>query len=187
MPDPLEVHLNRHGPHSIDVGESSFGADGFEAAESFDIVLENHGAALHVYLQFDADLSTVAELGAANHFVEEEQVRRVRVVLTHGKRPVTGRLKIVTGYGSETEYVTISVVDPETTEERVRVDESLGEPRAPRAEPLVKPKHLPVVALGALALIVALIAGFLIGGFRVFVGILVVVMGLGIAGALLVR
>lgn len=187
MADSLEVHLNRNGPHSIDVGEASFDAEGFEVDESFDIVLRNHGAALHVYLQLDEDLSAIAELGAANHFVEEDQIRRVRVVVSDGNRPVTGRLKIVTGYGSETEYTTISIVDPATSEDRVLVDETLGHPQNPPTEPVLKPKHLPVVALGVLALIVALIAGFMIGGARAFLGLIVVFVGLGIAGTLLLR
>lgn len=187
MADSLEVHLNRNGPHSIDVGEASYDAEGFEVDESFDVVLRNHGAALHVYLQLDEDLSDTAELGAANHFVEEEQIRRVRVIVSNDGRPVTGRLKIVTGYGSETEYVTISVVDPATTEDRVLVDETLSQPLNPPTEPVLQPKHLPVVALGILALIVALIAGFMVGGPRVFLGLIVVFVGLGIAGTLLLR
>lgn len=187
MADSLEVHLSRNGPHSIDVGQSSFDAGTFETDESFDIVLRNHGAALHVYLQLDDDLSQIAELGAANHYVEEEQLRRVRVTVSNGRRPVRGRLKIVTGYGSETEYVTVSVVDPTEMERRVRVDERLAKPQSKPTKPLIQPEQLPVVALGFLALFIAVVASVILGSIRILVGFVIVLAGLGIAGALLLR
>lgn len=180
MPGSLDVHLNRDAPHSIEVAQPSFEVD-----SDFDIVLRNHGAALHVYINLDDDLATVAELGTANHYVDEEAVRRVRVHVEELGRPVRGRLKIVTGYGSETEYVNLAVVSPGTNERRVRVDERLGEPQPKPEEPVLDPDRLPVIALAAVALLVAVLAGVVISDPVVLVGVLVVILGVAIAGAIL--
>lgn len=180
MPGSLDVHLNRDGPHSIEVETPSFEAD-----DDFDIVLRNHGKALHVYLNLDDDLATVAELGTANHYVDEASVRRVRVRVDNLATPVRGRMKVVTGYGSETEYVNLSIVSQGTTERRVRVDDRLGKPQPKQEEPLVEPEQLPVIALAVVALLVAVLAAAVIADPVVLVGVLVVILGVAIAGAIL--
>jgi len=180
VPGSLAVHLNRDEPHAIEVANPSFEAD-----SDFDIVLRNHGAALHVYLNLDDDLARVAELGTANHYVDEESVRRVRVHVNETGRPVRGRLKIVTGYGSETEYVTLSIVSTGPDERRVRVDEQLGQPQPKPEEPVIDPDRLPVIALGVVALLVAILAAIMIADPVVLVGVLVVILGVSVAGAIL--
>ena len=181
MPDDLVVHLNRDGPQSLAAEPPRFAADG-----SFDVVLRNHGTPLHVHLHLDDDLSRRAELGSANHFVDGGAVRRVRVTVAEPIDPVEGRLKVVTGYGSRTEYVTIALAEPEPEARHVEVDEALGQPttQAP-PEPLVDVGDLPVLALGAIALLVALVAAVIVGGPEAVVGLLVVLVGLAVALALL--
>ena len=180
MPGSLDVHLNRDGPHSIEVDNPSFEAD-----DDFDIVLRNHGKALHVYLNLDDDLATVAELGTANHYVDEASVRRIRVHVSDLARPVRGRMKVVTGYGSETEYIDLSIVSQGSTERRVRVDEQLGQPQPKQDESVVDPEQLPVIALAVVALLVAVLAAAVIADPVVLVGVLVVILGVAIAGAIL--
>lgn len=181
MPDDLVVHLNRDGPHSIGVEPQRFVAGG-----PFDVVLRNHGAALHVHLHLDDDLSRQATLGAANHYVGESSVRRVRVTVDDPLDPTEGRLKLVTGYGAETEYARLTLDDTTTTERQVRVDEALGQPPTTEPEPpLVDVNDLPVVALGGIALLVAIAAAVLLDGPATVVGLLIVVVGLAVAAALL--
>lgn len=179
--DDLVVHLNREGPHAIAVEPRTFEADG-----SFDVVLRNHGTALHVHLHIDDALSRRATLGNANHYVDEEAVRRVRVTVAEPLEPTEGRLKLVTGYGSQTAYVTVSLDDGDPEPGRVRVDEALGTPRSePPPEPLVDADDLPVVALGGVAVLVAVVAAVLIGGTAGVLGLLIVLVGLAVAVALL--
>lgn len=181
MPDDLVVHLNRDGPHSIGVEPRQFVADG-----PFDVVLRNHGAALHVHLHLDDDLSPRATLGTANHFVEEGAVRRVRVTVDEPLDPAEGRLKLVTGYGSETEYVRIALQNVEPEERHVRVDEALGQPPTTDVpESMLDAESLPTVALLAIAVIALLVAAVLVGGPQAGIGVLVVVVGAGVAWALL--
>ena len=181
MSDDLVVHLNRDGPQTLAAEPPRFATGG-----SFDVVLRNHGTPLHVHLHLDDDLSRRAELGTANHFVEAGAVRRVRVTVDEPLDPVEGRLKVVTGYGSHTEYVTVTLAEPEPERRQVRVDESLGQPtRSPAPEPRFDAGDLPLLAVGGVALVVALVAAMLIGGVEAVVGLLIVVVGLVVAVALL--
>lgn len=181
MPDDLVVHLNRDGPHSIGVEPPQFRAGG-----PFDVVLRNHGTALHVHLHLDDDLSRHATLGTTNHYVDEDSVRRVRVTLDEPPEPVEGRLKLVTGYGAETTYVRVSLGGDGAEERQVNVDEALGSPQsASDAQPPIGADDLPVLVLGGVAALVAVIAAAVVGGPAAVVGVLVVVLGLAVALALL--
>lgn len=184
--DSLVVDLNSDGPHAIDVAASSFRTSG-----AFEIVLDNHGAALHVYLQLDDDLAAAAQLSAANHFVEEGSLRRVSVDVDESRAPVRGRLKIVTGYGAETEFVTVSVEEVDEAAAGVDVDESLSRPRprpAPDDEdPLLDPSDLPALGLVALAVVVAGFAAVSVGGGLAVLALLGALIAVAVAGALISR
>lgn len=181
MPDALEVHLNREGPHSIAVAASSF-----EATGDFDVVLRNHGASLHVHLRLDPDLARAATIGTVNHYVENETVRRVRVEVDEHSLPADGRLEIVTGYGAETERVPVSIAAP-SDEPGVAVDERLGRPQPRTADPLLDREDVPVLVLAALALLVAVLAAVAVRDAVVVAGVVVVLLGIVAAGAFLRR
>ncbi|MFB6352939.1 MAG: hypothetical protein ABEJ92_02525 [Halobacteriales archaeon] len=183
MPDDLVVHLNRDGPHSIGVEPRQFRADG-----AFDVVLRNHGAALHVHLHLDDDLSSHATLGTANHYVDEDAVRRVRVTVDDPGEPVTGRLKLVTGYGSETAYARVTLAEAGQDDRRVSVDEALGRPAgAADSGESLEATDWPVLLLAVLAVVVAGVAAAVVGGPAAALGLFVVVAGLAVAIALLRR
>ncbi len=181
----LSVDLNRDGLHEIAV-PSSFETDG-----PFEVLLRNHGEAIHVHLNLDDELSAVARLGETNHYVEPYSQRSVRIETRAVSTPVTGRLKIVTGYGTKSTYSTVRLSPPGTVTDHVRVDESLAKPQRREPEPApgerlvaVVPDaiSLPgVVVIAALAAVVA--AGVLTGSAAVVVGSLVVV---GMAAAFVV-
>jgi hypothetical protein len=123
--DALAVSLNRDRLHDVEVAER-YATDG-----PFVVEFSNHGESMHVHLHLDDELSTVAELEANNHYVEEGATVAVQVGVNPRSEPVTGKLKIVTGYGAETTYVDVRVEERErgSTGGSVDVDESLARPQ----------------------------------------------------------
>ena len=182
MPATLEVDLNADEPYAVEVAEPAFRAEG-----SFEILLHNHGTALHVHLHLDDDLSRAARLGAANHFVEPEEIARARVRVDESRLPTEGRLKIVTGYGARTKYVTVKLEQPHEVESRVRVAERLARPRPRPANrgPVVSREYLPLAALIIVALVVAAVAVLLIDDPVVLLGVVAVLVGIGFAVTIL--
>lgn len=187
MPAELPVHINRDELHSLDV-QPSFEADG-----PFDVRLVNHGEALHVHLHLDDGLSRVARIDAANHYVEGESERFVRVDVDEealGSQPIRGKIKVASAYGAKTRWIDVSLAEPEDDDGAVAVDESLSTPptttEPTEASPLARPE-VPVLALGGVALLVALLAALYLQDTLVLVGSLVVLAGVIVALYLLSR
>nr|WP_193570093.1 hypothetical protein [Halorussus sp. JP-T4] len=168
----------------------------FEATDSFPILLQNGDAPVHVHLHLDDALSSVASIPANNHFLDADSTRQIGVEVGDGPRPVEGQLKIVTGHGAETDYVTVKVVEPEEREDAVAVDESFAAP--PRDESddddegvewpdLSLAENAPLAALGVFAVAVAAASATLSGSVAVLLGALVVLGSVAAAGYLLVR
>jgi len=128
----LDVELNGDGVHTVNA-PSQFVSDG-----PFVVALENAGRSTHVHLRFDDELDRVTGLGEVNHFVTDEGTRRIHVPTADIDDPVRGTLGIVTGYGSNTEYITVRI-DPssDADSDGVRVDEAFATPpdRAPEQSP----------------------------------------------------
>ncbi|WP_321168541.1 DUF7524 family protein [Halorubrum distributum] len=126
----LDVELNGETVHDIDAPDS-FVTDG-----PFPVVLENSGRSTHVHLHFDDDLDRVTAVDEVNHYVADEATRHVHVSTADVDEPVRGKLKIVTGYGSNTTYVDVRVdPSPETPNRSVAVDEELSAPPERTPEP----------------------------------------------------
>jgi hypothetical protein len=180
VPDELPVHVSREELHSLEVPES------FEATDSFDLQLVNHGESVHLHIHLDDALSRVATVDAGNHHVERESRRYVRVDVDTDKldeEPLYGKVKIASAYGANTRWIDIKVVEPEESEQTVAVDESLAQPQTTEPQetgPLVTPKLL-VFGIGVLALLVALTAAVVIQQTIVLVGSLVVLGGVLVA------
>lgn len=177
----LPVHLSRDSLHSLEVPPS------FEAEGSFDIKLVNHGESIHVHLHLDDSLSEVATLDAGNHYVEGGTERYVRVEVDteriDGERHL-GKLKVASAYGAETRWIDVEIAEPDPTSGSVQVDESLATPQpreVPDESPLSNPA-VPVLALGVLAIIVAVAAAAVFQAMVVAVGALIVLVG--VVGAL---
>jgi hypothetical protein len=174
----LPITLNRDGLHDIAVAGS------FEAEGSFSVTLENDGAPVHVHLRLDDDLSSAATLQASNHYVEEADARTVAVDVD-GDLPVSGHLKIVTGYGAETTYVDVSIVEPDPERDSIPVDADLGSPTRPSTsetdQSTGRAVDLAVVGLGAVALALAGSASLLVEGPAAAFGTFVVLAGVGTA------
>jgi hypothetical protein len=179
VPDTLPVHLNREELHAVEV------PDAFETSDSFDVGLVNHGTSVHVHLHLDDALSEVASLDASNHFIDGETQRAAHVSV-NGSGPVTGKLKIASAYGAQTRYVDVRITEPEETESTVEVDESLSKPQPTTTDigssgesgtGLLDSPELVVLVLGALALLVAVVAAVVIDQMVVLLGALVVLAG----------
>jgi hypothetical protein len=193
--DSLPVRLNDDRLHDIQTRAS------FEATDSFPILLHNGDAPVHVHLHLDDALSSVASIPANNHFVDANSTRQVSVEIDDGgPRPVEGRLKIVTGHGAETDYVSVTVAEPEA-EQAVAVDETLAK-RARREDgdaatdeddsPFEFPdrsvrRNAPVAVLGVVALAVAAGSASLSDSAAVLAGAVAVLGSVVAAVYLLVR
>ena len=162
MTESLRVELNAEGLHAIDAPPS------FSAAGEFYVVLENSGEAVHVHLHLDDDLSNVARLDAGNHYVEGGDSQHVHVATSPGPEPVTGKLKIVTGYGAETAYIDVTVNPTPDSAPGIDVDEELSRPPKREPEPSLAEEladALPARAtlpLAALLLLVLVVAGVVV-------------------------
>ena len=177
----LSVDLNRDGLHRI-AAPSEFETDG-----PFEIRLRNHGEAIHVHLNLDEELSTVGSLGESNHYVAPYSRRSVEIDTKRTDAPVTGRLKVVTSYGAESAYTTVTVSPPGTVTNRVAVDEQLAKPQRSEPDPPTLGARLAaievddisprVAAGGILAVCVVLVAGALVQNTAAFVGSLAVIAG----------
>ena len=154
----LAVELNGDAVHSIRA------PDRFEATGHFSIAFQNLGRSTHVHLHFADELDRVCSIGETNHFVDDESTRRVHVTVDEVDEPVTGKLKIVTGYGSNTRYVDVRIEPPpDAGADEIAVDEALAKPpeRPPDPPPrqraanavvgLVERGGLPGAILGLLA------------------------------------
>lgn len=188
----LTVHVGREQLHELDPETRSFETDG-----PFEVELRNHRRSVHVHLSLDGDLSAVATLPDNNHFVESEGTVAVPVDVSPADYPVTGRMKVVSGYGAESAYVEVTVKPPDTTKPPVEVDETLSRPK-PAQEPSnsggrsggaaiedLFSGSLPVWALAGVAVLIAVATAATVQNVAVLLGVAAVVAGVIVAFALL--
>jgi hypothetical protein len=186
--ESLTVELNADGLHTI-AAAPSFTTDG-----PFDVVLDNAGEAVHVHLHLDDSLSTVSRLDGGNHYVEGGATTRVGVRVSPRQEPVTGKLKVVTGYGAETAYVDVTVEPSPDEKPGIEVDEDLGRPPQNEPEPSLVDEFgdavptptraaLPVVGLVGVAVIVAALVVATVESTALVLGV-GVVLGAAVAAAL---
>lgn len=177
MAQTLPVDINRRSVHSIEPEVRQF-----ETSESFTIELTNHGSATHVHLNVDDALADAVSLDGGNHFIEAGRTRQIEATVDQRSRPVSGRLKIVTGYGAETAVIDVSLIPPEEPPERVpiEVDERLAKPQPRSREQPAKRSETdtPTRAIAAGALVV-LALSFVVGG-ALIAGNPAVILGVGI-------
>lgn len=177
MPSPLPVHVNREELHDLAVPES------YETTGSFEIRLVNHGEPSHVHLHLDDPLSTAAAIEATNHYVEGDSERRVTVQVREGAT-IQGSLKVSVGYGATTRYVDVVLTEPPESEQPVAVDESLARPQPTEPEStglLDQGPIVPILALGALAVVVAIGTALVVQDLVVAVGAAAVFLGVAVA------
>lgn len=175
MTAELPVHISREGLHSLEVPNA------IEVDGSFVVRLINHGQSLHVHLHLDDALSEVAMLDAGNHFVEGDSERHIRIDVDTERvdENLLGKLKVAAGHGSKTRYVDVSISEPEPIRKEVEVDESLAKPQPAPANPgLIEQPEFLALGLSAVGLLVAGIAGMVVGNLIVVLGAVVGFVGI---------
>ncbi len=186
MARTLSVDVNRRSVHSIEPQVRQLETD-----DSFVIELTNHGAATHVHLNVDDTLAETLSVAGGNYFIEAGRTRRIEATVDQRSRPVSGRLRIATGYGAETAVIDVSLTPSEDRAERqpVEVDDSLSKPR-PRQQPEQTETDLPVRAIAAgtvvvLALLLVVVGALVAGNPAVILGVGIVLLGIAGAAVLL--
>lgn len=181
----IPVDLNREQTHDVTVPEN------ITVSGSFTLQLDNYGSPTHVHVNLDEDLSRVASLGDGNHFVDREATRDVFIDVVPPGEPLTGRLKVVTGHGKVTKYVSVTIEPGPSGKPPVDVDESLAKPqgatqsdespdRAKRYETLLEENmpegpRLVIGLVAAAAVVLALAVGLLLESTVVLIGTGIVV------------
>ena len=179
MVDTLTVHLSRGELHEVEPATADF-----ETSGRFELEIVNHGRAAHVHVHPDDALARGVRVGETNLFVETDSTRVVGVDVPNGPRPLRGSLAFTAGYGAGEATVDVGVV--EDAEPDLPVDETLAEP-APvddtgsPLDGLLAEESLPVLGLGAVALVLAIGAAFAIGDAIVVAGALAVLAGVAVA------
>lgn len=125
--DVLSVALNTDRLNDVRLPEE------FSTRGDFRIDLENGDSPVHVHLRFDDTLASVVDIGGTNHYLEPNARLTVDVTVADIDDAITGRLEVVTGHGSVSEAVRLTV-DPAVDEDPVSVGADLSEPGgSPRA------------------------------------------------------
>jgi hypothetical protein len=174
--DTLTVHLSRGELHEVAPATADF-----ETSGTFELELVNHGRASHVHVHPDDSLARGVHLDETNLYVETDSTRVVEVAVPDGPRPLRGALDISAGYGATGSSVDVGIV--EQPEPDLPVDERLAEPAADDGgdgrslDRLLAAESLPVLGLGAVAVLIAFGAAVAFGDLVVAVGALVVVAG----------
>jgi len=161
--ESLVVDVNKDGLHTLAVPGS------FRASGSFDVRLQNHGEATHVYLHLDDALSSIASIPESHHYVATNDTQVVHVSAQEGSTG-DGTLEVTTAHGATSERVTVEIGPEEEEEQSVEVDESLADPAPQEAPgPLGGERGdgpavlVPAIALGGVAILLAL-ATFTVDG-----------------------
>ncbi|WP_121742381.1 DUF7524 family protein [Natronorubrum halophilum] len=190
MSPEVTVHVNRASAESLGAAVGHLETQG-----SFTIQLRSHGAPAHVHCRLHGDIERIAALDTSNYYVESEgeTIVPVRVDADVIDAPVEGTLEVLTGYGSESLSIPVTVSPAPGP---VEIDDSLADPAPSGPEPTVleravdgtglEPATLAVVALGVVAVGTAAMAAAAIGGTVAMVGLAVVAIGFCVALALLV-
>lgn len=195
MPETeVTVHVNRGTADALEAGRERL-----ETNDPFTILLQGHETPAHVHCRLDGALERIASVDGSNHYVEPNAVTAVPVAVDADgiDQPVTGRLEVVTGYGSESVSIAVTVVPGPPN---VDIDESLAEPARSEPEPTVleravdrftavgrlDPSTLGVLGLGVVAIAVAVATTATIGGPVAMAGGGIVVLGVVVALFLLI-
>ena len=194
-PTEVTVHVNRRSANALEPASTALETDG-----SFRLSLAGHESPAHVHCRLHGDLERIASLDGTNYYVEPDSVTAVPIAVDADaiEQPVDGRLEVLTGYGSESVTIDVTVVPGPPD---VDIDESLAEPTRTEPEPTVfeqavgritavrgvETGTLAVLALGVVALAIATLTTASIGSPIATAGLGIVVAGVVVALVLLLQ
>ena len=185
MPDDLEVCIGREGVHELDAPST------FAAEESFRIRIRNSGRPVHVHLHPDETLAQATSVKGGNHYLEADESLTIPVTVDAELDPDdrrSGTLRLVAGYGAAETEIAVELRSPAASS--VTVDERLAGPRSTESGPGVASRVLdrpagPVLALGGLAVLVAVLSAAIVRTPAVIAGAAAVIVGVAVAVAVL--
>lgn len=194
-PTEVTVHVNRGSADALEPASTALETDG-----SFRLSLAGHESPAHVHCRLHGDLERIASLDGTNYYVEPDSVTAVPIAVDADaiEQPVDGRLEVLTGYGSESVAIDVTVVPGPPD---VDIDESLAEPVRSEPEPTPLERAidqvtavsglgsgtLAVLALGVVALGIGAVTAASIGGPVATAGLAIVVAGVVVALFLLLQ
>ncbi|ELY43227.1 DUF7524 family protein [Natronorubrum bangense] len=191
MSQEVTVHVNRGSADSLETAVGTL-----EVRGSFDLHLQSHDTPAHVHCRLKGDIERIVTLPESNYYVEadDETIVLVRVNAEAIERPLEGTLEVLTGYGSESLSIPVTV---KPAPGDVDVDESLSKPAQNAPEPSdldrliatvgLEPATLGVVVLGLVAVGIAVLTAATIGGPVAMAGLAIVSVGFLVALVLLLR
>jgi hypothetical protein len=183
----LTVRIGHDSLHAVEAPER------FEATGDFAVAVDNDGRAVHVHLAPDDALASAVSIPESNHLVDGDGSLKVPIRVATDRR-VEGELEVVAAYGAESRAVEVAV-GPEQTE-TTTVDPNRAAIRSESARSGLRDRFAAVtgdsgaippglVALTALAALAAFVAALVVGGTAAVVGVLVLLLGVVVAGGLL--
>ena len=189
MANRLRIFLDRDEPGTVTTEEQAI-----ETSGDFSIEIHNYGTPKHVHVAPVGDLGRFVTFDASNLYFEPEEVRTISASVTD-RRPekFDGKVKIVTGYGTNTTFFDVNLRQQVETTSDVIVDDELAKPQTEEATPSpfasfeLGPDTLPVLALAVMAILIAVGATMIATDIAVVVGAGVVLLGVLVALALLIR
>jgi hypothetical protein len=177
--ESLVVDVNRDGMHTLDAPAE------FAAPGSFDVRLRNHGEAAHVHLKLDDALSANATLEEGHHYVTGGDTQVVHVGVTEGASG-SGTLEVTVAHGGTSKAVNVDL-GAEPDKPPVEIDESLAEPAVRQEEGgidaggVIDAELVPAVALGGVAILLAVSTLTTGGTASIVLGLLAAASALGAA------
>ncbi|MDS0474315.1 hypothetical protein [Natrinema sp. 1APR25-10V2] len=195
MSEPeVTVHVNRGAADELEASSATL-----ETHESFGLRLQGHESPAHVHCRLDGDLERIASVDRSNYYVEPNGVTTVPIAVDADgiDRPIEGTLEVLTGYGSESISIGVTVVSGPPA---VDVDETLAEPARREPDPTtleravdrvtsgsgLEPATVAVLALGLVAVGIAAATAATIASPVATAGLGIVVAGVVVAALLLV-
>ncbi|RQG92542.1 DUF7524 family protein [Natrarchaeobius chitinivorans] len=181
----ITVHVNRGNANTLETDTGSL-----ETHRKISVVFRGHDRPAHVHLRLGGDLDRAVSIGNPNYYLEPDGVTVVSIDVEadHLEAPVDGELEVVTGYGSESLSIDVTIVPPPP---EVDIDESLAQPTRSAPEPSLTERAASaigfgtstagVLVLGIVALGIATLTAATVGGFVALLGFAIVVAGVVVA------
>ena len=185
----ITVHVNRTAANTLETDVESVETD-----RRLSVVLCGHERPAHVHCRLGGELARIATIDQSNYYIAADDSVGIPIGVdgTAIDEPVSGHLEFVTGYGSESVSVDVTLLPPPP---EIEVDETLTKPNREQSEPPavdralafvreglgVDSTTLAVLALGAFALAVAVATAATIGSFVAVLGLAIVLGGVAVA------
>jgi len=191
VPESISVHVNQSGHGTIDIGQSSLSTD-----RAFELTVENHGEPVHLYVSPGPTLADTLTVQRPNTYVDADETVTVPISVHGHEGPLTGTLSLETRFGAYSSAIEVTLTGGVGDDRRVDVDERLATPATDdrstdrpldRVAEAIGPETLALGGLAALALLVGLATAAIVEGPFAILGIVLVLSGITVGVALLVR